>query len=45
MILGDLDSGELFGDVAAIDEARRSASVVALRRTRLAGYLQRFFLI
>src|SRR5690349_12716029 len=34
-ILDDLRDGDLFGDIAAIDEARRSASVVALSRTRL----------
>lgn len=35
MILDDLGPGDLFGDVAAIDEAKRSASVVALSRTQL----------
>lgn len=35
MILTDISAGELFGDVAAIDGATRSASVVALSRTRL----------
>ena len=35
MILGDVGPGELFGDVAAIDGAKRSASVVALRQTQL----------
>lgn len=33
IILGDIWPGELFGDVAAIDGAKRSASVVALRKT------------
>jgi CRP/FNR family cyclic AMP-dependent transcriptional regulator len=35
MILGDIGPGELIGDIAAIDGAKRSASVVALRQTRL----------
>jgi CRP/FNR family cyclic AMP-dependent transcriptional regulator len=35
MILGDLSRGELFGDVAAVDNAKRSASVMTLLRTRL----------
>jgi CRP/FNR family cyclic AMP-dependent transcriptional regulator len=35
MIIGDLAAGDIFGEVAAIDGATRSASVVALRATRL----------
>lgn len=35
MILGDLGPGEIFGDMAAIDDVPRSASVIALRTTRL----------
>jgi CRP/FNR family cyclic AMP-dependent transcriptional regulator len=35
IILGDMGPGELIGDVAAIDGAKRSASVVALRKTQL----------
>lgn len=35
MILSDIGPGEVFGDVAAIDGAKRSASVVALVRTQL----------
>jgi CRP/FNR family transcriptional regulator, cyclic AMP receptor protein len=35
IILSDMGPGELFGDVAAIDGSKRSASVVALRKTQL----------
>jgi CRP-like cAMP-binding protein len=44
MILDDLSPGELFGDVAAIDDAKRSASVVALSRTRLCCLPAKIFL-
>ena len=35
VILGDLEAGELFGEMASIDGAPRSANVSALRPTRL----------
>jgi len=44
MILDDLGHGDLFGDVAAIDEAKRSASVVALSRTQLCRLPAKTFL-
>jgi CRP/FNR family transcriptional regulator, cyclic AMP receptor protein len=44
IILGDIWPGELFGDVAAIDGAKRSASVVALRKTQLCRLPSQTFL-
>src|SRR5215218_7009279 len=35
VILGDLGSGDVFGEMAAIDGARRSANVTALHASRL----------
>ena len=35
VILGDMSAGEIFGQIAAIDNAPRSANVTALSRTRL----------
>jgi CRP-like cAMP-binding protein len=35
VIIGDLAAGDIFGEIAAIDGATRSASVVTLRATRL----------
>ena len=35
MVLGDLGAGEVFGEMAAIDSAPRSASVAALHATRI----------
>lgn len=35
VIFGDLQAGQFFGDMAAIDKQRRSASVTALHRSRL----------
>src|SRR4051812_13272621 len=44
MILDDLSHGDLFGDVAAIDEAKRSASIVALARSQLCRLPAKTFL-
>jgi CRP-like cAMP-binding protein len=44
IILGDMGPGELFGEVAAIDGAKRSASVVALSKSQLCGLPSEIFL-
>jgi CRP-like cAMP-binding protein len=44
MIISDLGAGDIFGEVAAIDGATRSASVVALRATRLCRFPAETFL-
>ena len=44
MILADIAAGELFGDIAAIDGATRSAGVVALCRSRLCRLSAALFL-
>lgn len=43
-ILGDFAEGALFGEMAAIDDAPRSARIVALTRARLAAVPARAFL-
>jgi len=43
-ILGDFVEGALFGEMAAIDDAPRSARIVALTRARLAAVPARAFL-
>jgi len=44
VILGDLDAGDLFGEMASIDGAPRSANVSTLRPTRLCRLPARAFL-
>ncbi|MBX9702030.1 MAG: Crp/Fnr family transcriptional regulator, partial [Acetobacteraceae bacterium] len=43
-ILGDFHEGDLFGEMAAIDDAPRSARIAALTRARLAAVPARAFL-
>jgi CRP/FNR family cyclic AMP-dependent transcriptional regulator len=44
VILTEMKDGEFFGEIAAIDEAGRSANVTALNRTRICAMPQSVFL-
>jgi CRP/FNR family cyclic AMP-dependent transcriptional regulator len=44
VILTEMKDGEFFGEIAAIDEAGRSANVTALHRTRICAMPQSVFL-